>query len=186
VHTNPRPTRVWWENLLRGIRHLYKRILRTKSSPHDIALGMALGMFVGLLPIIPFQTVLVLAVAVALRCSKLAALMGTLVTNPLTIPFLYLFMFRLGRFLLPDTRGRFNPEHLTIHDLLQKGTHFYGSMFLGGVLIGLPCAVLTYVLTLKAIRAHQHRRERKMSASPYKKKSAPTPFSASKHQGGAK
>ncbi|WP_161788444.1 DUF2062 domain-containing protein [Desulfonatronum thiodismutans] len=172
---HPRRTRLWWENLIRGLRHGYKRILRIKSSPEDIALGMGLGVFIGLLPIIPLQTVVVLALALLLRCSKLTALIGTLITNPLTIPFFYLVMLRIGRFFLPDGRGRLNPDHWTIGELLQAGWHFYGSILLGGFVIALPSAVLAYFLTLAVTRAHQARRARKMATSPYRK----SPFAAS-------
>lgn len=162
-------SRLWWENLLRGLRHAYKKMLRVKSSPHDVALGLSLGVFIGLLPIIPFQTVTVLVLAVALRCSKLTALLGTLISNPLNIPFLYFIMYRLGRFFLPDLRGRYNPEHLTILDLLQTGWHVLATMLLGGVLLGIPTALAAYFLARYLTRLHHARRARKMARSPYRK-----------------
>lgn len=160
---------------MRGLRHVYMKVLRIKLSPHDIALGMALGVFIGLLPIIPLQTVVVLALALALRCSKLTALIGTLVTNPLTIPFLYLTMLRIGRYFLPDGKGRLNPDHWTMGELLQAGWYFYGSMFLGGFVLALPSALAAYFLTLAVTKAHQARRARKMADSPYKKNGTPPP-----------
>lgn len=162
-------TRLWWENFLRGLRHAYKKMLRVKSSPHDVALGLALGVFVGLLPIIPFQSVTVLVLAMALRCSKPTALLGTLISNPLNIPFLYFIMFRLGRFFLPDMRGRYNPEHWTMSELLQTGWHVFGAMFLGGVLIGIPSAIATYFLARYLTRLHHARRAKKMADSPYRR-----------------
>lgn len=169
THMNTRRPRLWWENLTRSLRHLYVKVLRVKSDPRDIALGMALGVFIGLLPIIPLQSVIVLALALAFRCSKLSALIGTLITNPLTIPFLYLMMLRIGRFFLPSGRERLNPDHWTIGELLQTGWHFYGSMLLGGFIIALPSAGLAYFLTLAITKAHQARRARKMASSPYRK-----------------
>ncbi|GAB6060879.1 DUF2062 domain-containing protein [Desulfonatronum parangueonense] len=160
-----RPSRLWWENLFRSLRHLYKKILRIKSTPHDLALGMAFGIFIGLLPIIPLQTISVLILAVAFRCSKLTALIGTSITNPLTIPFFYLLMLRIGRFFMPEGRGRLNPEHWTIVELLQTGWYFYASMLLGGFLIAIPSALLAYFLTLFLTKAHQTRRARRMSAT---------------------
>ena len=175
---NTKRPRLWWESLSRGLRHLYVKLLRVKSDPQDIALGMALGVFIGLLPIIPLQSVIVLALALAFRCSKLSALIGTLITNPLTIPFLYLMMLRIGRFFLPTVRERLNPDHWTIGELLQTGWHFYGSMLLGGFIIALPSAGLAYFLTLAITKAHQARRARKMASSPYRK-NPPYPASPS-------
>lgn len=162
-------TRLWWENMLRGLSHAYKKMLRLKSSPHEVALGLSLGVFVGLLPIIPLQTVTVLLLALALRCSKLTALLGTLISNPLNIPFLYFIMFKLGRYFMPDLRGCFNPEHITFLDLLQTGWHVFGTMLLGGVLIGIPSSVAAYFLAYYLTKYHRARRARKMSQSPYRK-----------------
>lgn len=162
-------SRLWWENVLRGLRHAYKKMLRLKSSPHDIALGLALGVFIGLLPVIPFQSVSVLVLALLFRCSKLSALLGTLVSNPLNIPFLYFIMHRLGRFFLPEWHGRYNPDHFTVTDLLQTGWHMFGTMLLGGTIIGIPAAIVTYFLARYLTTLHQTRRAQKMASSPYRK-----------------
>ncbi len=162
-------TRPWWENFVRGLRHAYKKILRLKSSPHDIALGLSLGVFIGLLPIIPFQFITVLVLAMALRCSKLTALLGTLIANPLSIPFLYFIKFRLGCFFLPDLCSRYNPEHWSMSELLQTGWPVFGAMLLGGVLIGLPSAVVAYFLARYLMELYHVRRAKKIAGSPYKR-----------------
>jgi uncharacterized protein (TIGR03546 family) len=164
-------TRPWWENFWRGLRHTYKKVLRVRSSPHDVALGLALGVFIGLLPIIPFQSATALALAIVLRCSKLTALAGTLISNPLNIGFLYYIMFKLGHFFLPNLHGLYTPEHWTMSELLQVGWHVFGTMLLGGVILGLPSAIITYFLTHHLIKLYHTRRAQKMlnssrSASP--------------------
>jgi uncharacterized protein (DUF2062 family) len=72
-----------------------------RMSRHGLALGMALGVFFGLLiPIaqIPFSA----AAAVVLRANVPAAVASTLVTNPVTFGPVYYAAWRLGNALLGD------------------------------------------------------------------------------------
>ena len=64
-------------------------MVREPLTPEAIAAGWALGMFVGCA--IPFGLQLVVSVPLALmmRVSKVGATVGTLVTNPVTIFFIY-------------------------------------------------------------------------------------------------
>jgi len=74
-------------------------------SRRGVALGVAIGIFFGLLiPIaqIPMSAV----VAVALRANVPSAMASTLVTNPVTFPPVYYAAWKLGGWLLgEDTRG---------------------------------------------------------------------------------
>jgi uncharacterized protein len=66
---------------------------------HGIALGLAIGLFMGLLvPVaqIPFSAVL----AVALRANLPIAIASTLVTNPFTFAPLYFLAYRIGAVLI--------------------------------------------------------------------------------------
>lgn len=70
-------------------------------SRRGLALGMALGVFFGLL--VPLaQIPLSAAAAVALRANVPAAVVSTLVTNPVTFGPLYYAAWRLGSALLGD------------------------------------------------------------------------------------
>ena len=92
---------------LRRVRFIiYKwlrKIVRLDDSPHSIATGTAIGMFVAMLPIYGFQMITGAAIAAVARVNKLAAALSAWITNPLTIPpFLY-FQYHLGR-LVADSR----------------------------------------------------------------------------------
>lgn len=70
-------------------------------SRRGVALGMALGFFFGLL--VPLaQIPLSAAAAVALRANVPAAVVSTLVTNPVTLGPLYYAAWRLGSMLLGE------------------------------------------------------------------------------------
>ena len=74
-------------------------------SRRGVALGVAIGIFFGLL--IPIaQIPMSAAVAVALRANVPSAMASTLVTNPVTFPPVYYAAWKLGGWLLgEDTQG---------------------------------------------------------------------------------
>lgn len=86
-------------------------------SRRGIALGMALGIFFGLL--IPIaQIPLAAGAAVALRANVPAAVASTLVTNPVTFGPLYYAAWRLGSAVLGRTVRDNDPMPVTQEDLV--------------------------------------------------------------------
>jgi uncharacterized protein (DUF2062 family) len=70
---------------------------------------MAIGIFVSIMPIIPLQTVVAVALAFLVRGSKSAAVLGTWLSNPLTIPVVYLCQLQAGVPLagVPENIGQY-------------------------------------------------------------------------------
>jgi uncharacterized protein (DUF2062 family) len=80
----------------------FRRWLRHRSlwslEQHPVARGVAIGLFFGIL--LPVAQILFAAVAaVLLRANLAVAAASTLVTNPLTFPFVYYLAYRVGSFL---------------------------------------------------------------------------------------
>jgi uncharacterized protein (DUF2062 family) len=135
--------RWWWHEFLRQFGEL-------RGKPHEIALGMAIGVFIGITPTIPFHTLLAVSLAVFARGSKLAAALGVWVSNPLTIPLFYCGSYRIGQFVLGLPGLRFPEEHSLL--LMAKlGGEIVGAMVLGGAILGIIPAVFAYVLTLRLV-----------------------------------
>ena len=142
----------------RWIRYWYLRVVRIKASPHTVARGMAVGVFVGCLPVIPFQTIIALALAVVFRCNKLAAALGTWVSNPLNVPFFYYGLYLVGRFFVPECNLHLDLEHLALREMLRQGSELVGLMTVGGVVVGIPASIITYFLTLRLVLLYHARR----------------------------
>jgi len=51
------------KNLRYNIRQYGQKIKQLQGDPHHVALGMAIGVFVGVTPTIPFHTVIAVALA---------------------------------------------------------------------------------------------------------------------------
>ncbi len=139
--------RYWWQEFQRQLREL-------RGQPHEISLGMAIGVFIGITPTMPFHTVLAVSLALLLRASKLAAVLGVWVCNPLTIPLFYYGSYRLGRFVLglPELNL---PSNYSLLSLVQLGSHATVAMLHGGFLLGILPALLAYFLTYKFTRSQR-------------------------------
>jgi len=154
--SNPSPQQ-GFGNWKQWLRTQYIRIKSLQGEPHYIAMGMAVGVFVAFTPTIPFHTILAVSLAFVCRGSKPAALLGSWLSNPLTIPAFYYGSYRLGMILL----GRHISTSILngdIHGLLKMGWDVAVAMISGGVMLGIVPAVTAYFLTLKLV--HRIRRSR--------------------------
>jgi|LSQX01.1.fsa_nt_gb uncharacterized protein (DUF2062 family) len=165
--------------LRRQIRYLYIKLLRLKGEPHELALGMAVGVFVGMMPILPFQIALAVTLALCLRASKITAAIGTWVSNPLNWYFVYLYDYKLGAYLLGIEGGheiikkimasiqRHDDIAITWNMLFSSGTGIVFALLLGGIIIGTVSAVPAYFVFLflfQKVKEWQQRRKQKKAA----------------------
>ncbi|MEJ2125894.1 MAG: DUF2062 domain-containing protein [Alphaproteobacteria bacterium] len=90
------PRRSW----ARSIRYIALRLQRVPSSPHSVALGFALGVFVVFTPFVGLQLIISIVLAWMLRGSVLAAIMGSFLGNPLTYPPIWIATYSLGSMLI--------------------------------------------------------------------------------------
>ncbi|MBL8565745.1 MAG: DUF2062 domain-containing protein [Hyphomicrobiaceae bacterium] len=79
------PRRSW----RRSARYVLHRILRLRSTPHSLALGAAVGVFVSCTPLLGGQMLLAAVIALAARASAPAALLATFFGNPLSWPLIW-------------------------------------------------------------------------------------------------
>ena len=87
-------------------RALLRSILMLDDTPHSVALGTAIGMFIGMTPTVGTQMIIVLIVAFLTRSlfsfNKIAAVLTVYVTNPLTIIPIYWFNYKVGTWFIPS------------------------------------------------------------------------------------
>lgn len=145
----------------RQIKYYYLRFITLRGTPHALALGLALGIFSGLLPIMPFQIALALTLALFFKGSKITAALGTWISNPLNWYFLYLFSYKIGASILglAEQNGGF----LSVMEALQHteetmaivlsiaglGGTMICALLLGGVAMGTLFAVPSYFIFLR-------------------------------------
>jgi hypothetical protein len=147
---------------LRGYFRLMRRkIVRDPLPPESVAAGWALGMFIGCA--IPFgmQLVVSLPLAAMMRVSKVGATLGTFITNPVTILFIYpmqtwavnkvLFGSSLSYEKLVETKWCWQAVR-------SLGPEVMASFFLGGMILGMILAPLTYFAVRRIVLKSRARR----------------------------
>ena len=149
-----------------ALRRAYERFIRIRGDPKDICFGLALGIFLGISPIFGFQLILAVLIAALLKWNKIAAAMGTLISNPLTTPFIYPFAYFVGSTVMgTTTKGHLIiPRDLaTAGRMLEEAPQLLLEMTLGTVLIGLPLAILGYFLSYAALIRYRETIKEKMA-----------------------
>lgn len=152
------------EKLKRFLRYWYLRLVRIQATPHTIAVGLAAGVFVGLLPVLPFQTVLAVALAFVVRGSKIAAALGTWISNPLNWAFCYLMFYYVGKAVVPFDVPPLDLERVEMAQLLESGWRLLFVMMVGGLVVATPTAIVSYFLALKGVTAYRARRKARLNA----------------------
>ncbi len=158
-----RENKRWPAQLKERIDRSVIQIKTLRGDPHYIALGMGIGVFVGITPTIPFHTALAIALALIVKGSKPAAAIGVWIANPLTIPIFYVGGYRMGSMILGKPTA-FDPTVHSISELLQLGWDvilaiFSPAMIVGGIVLGIVPGILAYLLTRLLFTAIRSRRK---------------------------
>jgi hypothetical protein len=151
-------------DLKRLVRYHWLKFRRLQDDPRKIAGGMALGIFIGITPTIPFHTVAALPLAALLRVSPVTAFIGLQIGNPLTIPAIYLASYKVGQFLLYSGKPLVFPE--TFSFKAWMGVLWQGGVALqvGGLILAIPPAIVAYFLTLWIVqRCHRRKAAKALS-----------------------
>ena len=145
------------------LSELYDKIVKERKSAEFIARGWALGVFVG--SVIPFgiQIYIALPLSFLLKGSKIGALTGTLISNPLTILFLYPAQCWMGSRLLGkdiswDAISEALKGVLTHQDwssLSQLSGHLVTFFFAGGLMLAAVFTPLAYFFVLHLVRNYR-------------------------------
>ena len=186
------PRKGFW----RGWDYIGKRIRRLPDSPHRIALGFACGALASFTPFFGFHFFVAAGLAWLVRGNILSSLFGTIVGNPFTFPLISGISLWLGRWIMGRDGGSSGAEQVldaawgafvsmwgTVKSWFGYGPSmldgflaFLDEVFLpyliGGLLPGLLCALLSYVVLGPVVAAYQDRRRKKIEASQAKQRAA--------------
>lgn len=175
--------------LLINLRLLWRRILRESGTPEAIGRGVAVGIIVGMTPIIGLQMTVAALMAWAVRGNPVAAILPVWLTNPFTIPPVFWVEYQVGVFFMSSVGGGgaggkvvecFDEFRHLLHEgvgqvgfltatwrytssLLDLGGSVFLPMLLGGVVLGVVMAVPSYFVASRAVRLVRERRKAKGS-----------------------
>ena len=172
-------------------RYYLLRVKRLKGDPEYLARGFAFGVFMGVLPLVPVQTIILVPLTILLRVSTIAALIaGTLVSNPLTFMPQYYLTWKIGNAILPSEVSweqldavlheisRFITEENFLRGIIDSltvisrlGLNTIAVLLTGGAIIGIPAGLISYFFARKffyAVRERRLKRQRLLIDRPKK------------------
>jgi len=149
-------------------RTLFRAMMGLTDSAHHIALGAAIGMFVGLTPTVGMQMAFVMIFAVLSRrffyFNRIAALIMVYISNPITTIPMYYAEYKLGQLFVrtePVEYERFEkllkPSGLSFFEWWQVDVwpllvDIAIPLFTGSAILAVGFGLLTYPLILKLVR----------------------------------
>jgi uncharacterized protein (DUF2062 family) len=190
--SRPKPERPWWRTpfqfLLRARlrrRHVHGTLLHRLlgerlfaprlwiPNAESAALGMALGTFVGFLPLPGLQTFFAVIFCYIFRANIAAAVLATFITNPFTTLAIVALQYKLGVWLLPALKLVETDEYRTV----GRSFAAYGKPFLMGSLVSsVALGLLAYPVTLgawKLAAAGMARRKVRLAAERAARRGSP-------------
>ena len=150
----------WWSSPRTLLRH----ILMLDDTTHSVALGTAIGMFIGMTPTVGIQMMLVITFSVLTRWlfnfNRVAALITVYISNPLTLAPIYYFNYKVGTIFVEG--------HLTKEDFVrileydgfrqwwQTIVHLFvevgAPLIVGSLIVATACGLLTYPAMRRLLR----------------------------------
>lgn len=143
----------------------YYRFLKIRGNPREIALGFALGLFVGMTPFMGLHTAIAVPLAALLKWNKFSAALAVWISNPLSAPVIYGITYFVGAKVLFVENGYQLPAEFSLDALfyiLRSAPEIIGILMAGGIVVGLPLAVMGYYFALKAITEYRESIRRKI------------------------
>ena len=161
------------------VRFLKYRVLHIDDSPHRIALGLAIGLFIAFLPVFGLRLPMIVLLALLLRANKFAAITSVCICNNIfTLPFISYSSYLVGwiicnsfhsaEALRPGQVGGMFRELFSFSSILSA---FYQSRFwiellelfkviglelvVGGAILGVIVALAAYFGCLHFIKWHR-------------------------------
>ncbi|MHB8765367.1 MAG: DUF2062 domain-containing protein [Deferrisomatales bacterium] len=153
-------------NLRKSLRYLYYRCVRIHGKPREVALGMAIGLAVGMTPTMGAQMPVAVVLSAACGQSKLAAAAGVWITNPVTAPVVYGATYVVGALLLGHPLRPPDGFLRTLASLKGFTSGIFVPLWVGGLILAVPVAAAGYWITYQAVVAYRlqirHRRARRL------------------------
>jgi uncharacterized protein (DUF2062 family) len=152
-------------NLVGHFKGLGAKLIKLKDTPHSIAGGVAIGVFIGFTPLFGVKTLLSLGAAYLLRCNPIAAVIAVSlhdVATPL-LPVLLRIEYDIGFWLL-NSPHHFPPKmemgHIHVSELLKWTTFFHIGLplLIGSLFLAAPAGLLFYFVVLNILKARQARK----------------------------
>ena len=140
--------------VIRFISYYKLKLARLPASPHAIASGFACGSMVSFTPLLGFHFILAIVFAYLIRGNSVAALLGTIIGNPITFPLIWGVIYKVGAFFTSSKHLEINHE-INFDMIITQTYEIFLPMLLGGAILAIPVWLLTYSLTHSFVSSYK-------------------------------
>jgi len=154
-------------------RFLKYRILHIDDSPRQIALGVAIGLFVAWTPALGMHTLMAIGLCILLRANKFAGIAFVWTSNLFTFIPIYYPNYLVGRYILRSFSSNPDIPRKELGDILEQlnystgfnaifDQHFWINLFkslwemgyelwIGSIIMGILVALLGYLIIYQMV-----------------------------------
>ncbi len=135
------------------------RLARLPGSNYAISSGFACGSMVSFTPLLGLHFILAVIFAFLIRGNFIAALIGTVIGNPITFPFIWGLIYKVGTYVT-------NIQHVNIgskinFDMIINQTYeIFFPMLLGGLIIAPLVWIISYFIIYSFISSYKRRKNK--------------------------
>lgn len=136
-----------------ALRDKLREVASINDSPRKIAISFAIGIFIGMSPVLGLHTMLGIAAAWLFRLNKFVTIIGVYITNPWTIVPIYTFATWIGAKILGINKviPSINWHNLSLSRLIIEMEHLLWPFVFGTTLIGSLSAVIGYIVIYHSV-----------------------------------
>jgi uncharacterized protein (DUF2062 family) len=155
---------LYYKNLLSKVNRIisyYKlRLARLPDSNYAISSGFACGAMVSFTPLLGLHFVLAVIFAYLIRGNFIAALIGTVVGNPITFPFIWGLIYKIGTYLTNIKLQKITHE-INFDMIVNQTYEIFFPMLVGGIIIAPLVWIITYYVIYSFVASFKKRRNKK-------------------------
>jgi hypothetical protein len=127
------------------------------KDPKEVALGLALGAAVSLTPLIGLHAVLAVLLASITPSNRLAAILGTQLGNPFTLPFFFWLEYKIGSWITGvQVTTSLSFSQIGLEEAAQRMVQLFGQAAwpysVGMVILAVVVGLAVYGLTVLTAR----------------------------------
>jgi uncharacterized protein (DUF2062 family) len=144
---------------LKGLSYFFHDPNLWHLNCHSIATAASIGCFIGYLPF-PGHMIMATGLSIVFRANLPIAVAMVWISNPITIPFMFYFAYRVGAHILQTPPESFHIEE-NYQWLLQEFDHFAFPSLVGSLICGFILALCANIIVRLYFRRTPPKRRRR-------------------------
>lgn len=146
------------------------RIKRLPGTPNRIAAGFACGVAVSFTPFIGLHFVIAALLALIMRGNIIASAIGTVAGNPWTFPFIWIWTYNIGLWLLGQEQVGSLPDSFSMQYIFDNPLNVLWPMAIGSLPSGTVAWLVAFFIMRDIVKRYRLRRRSRLRAKLRRKR----------------